>query len=594
MANSQEIGTVYLKVDAKPDSGFASEIEDAAGKAGGSAGELFGGEMGAKLKAMAPAAFAALAAAAGKALYSIGEDFDRMYDTIAIGTGATGDALESLNESARNVMSDVPASIDDVASTVADLNTRLGVSGDELEGLAAQYLQASRMVGEVDISKTTAAFNAFGLEGEAVSDALDDLFTVSQSTGIGMNELASAVQANAAPMQMLGFSFQETAAMVGAFDKAGLNSQQILSSMSKGLVNLAKDGEQPQEAFRRVTSELQALVDKGDEAAALDMASELFGTRGAAQFVGALKSGAMGIDDLTAALEGNQSAIMETANATMSAQERFQIMGNKLQVAIEPLASAVFNLVADIAEGLIPVIERIAPVISGVASFVGDVIKTVVSGVGALLETIGGFVDSIVAFFSGDGDILSTVGEFVSTLGSRALEAGGQFMASLLDGLGSAIGSLLGWFSSLPGQIVAAIGDPLTILHDVGMNIIQGAINGIGALAGALWSKVTSIFAGAVDSAEEAVDSHSPSRLFREIGQNMVIGAELGIEDEDLSFQTTVRSTMLNAASAAPTGFSGISAGGQTINIENMTVEANDVDEFVLSVERRLGRLAVM
>ncbi|MCW1000419.1 hypothetical protein OJ918_11020, partial [Streptococcus anginosus] len=70
-------------------------------------------------------AFAAISgaiAAAGGALYGIGSKFDEAWDTIRVGTGASGEALEGLKDTARNVASSVPASIEDIGTAVADIN----------------------------------------------------------------------------------------------------------------------------------------------------------------------------------------------------------------------------------------------------------------------------------------------------------------------------------------------------------------------------------------------------------------------------------------------------------------------------------------
>src|SRR3546814_18559191 len=48
----------------------------------------------------------------------------------------------------------------------------------------------------------------------------------------------------------------ETASLVGNLDKAGLNTSQMMSGLSRSLVNLAKDGEEPADAFRRVVGEI--------------------------------------------------------------------------------------------------------------------------------------------------------------------------------------------------------------------------------------------------------------------------------------------------------------------------------------------------
>ena len=269
------------------------------------------------------AAVATGMAVVGTALYKVGEQFDDVTDTIRTGTGATGKALDGLVQSAKNVGTQVPAEFAKIGPTIADLNTRLGLTGDTLETVASQYLEAGRILGEdVDIQTTTAAFSAFGIEGEAVIGAMDTLFQVSQATGVGMNELAGNVQQVAPALQAVGFSFEDSIALMGSLDKAGLNSSQIAAGLSRSLVNLAKDGEAPEEAFNRVVGELQGFVDTGDEAAALDLAGKIFGTRGASQFVGALQSGVLNMGDLMAATGATGDTILGVGEETMDFAER--------------------------------------------------------------------------------------------------------------------------------------------------------------------------------------------------------------------------------------------------------------------------------
>lgn len=92
------------------------------------------------------AAVATGVAVAGTALYKIGETFDDVTDTIRVGTGATGEALDGLVQSAKNVGTRVPADFSKIGPTIADLNTRLGLSGDTLETVASQYLEAGRIL----------------------------------------------------------------------------------------------------------------------------------------------------------------------------------------------------------------------------------------------------------------------------------------------------------------------------------------------------------------------------------------------------------------------------------------------------------------
>lgn len=338
--------------------GAVTEASDKAGKEGGArlSTRFAEGLKGSSLAAIG----AGMAAGIGAALYKVGETFDEVTDTIRTGTGATGEALDGLVDVAKRVGSTTPAEFSKIAPVVADLNTRLGLTGEDLETVAKQVLEAGRLLGQdVDISKTTAAFSAFGLEAKQIPGAMDDLFRVSQATGLGFNDLAQKTAQAAPTMKALGFGFQDTAAMIGAFDKAGLNSSQIMTSMTKGLTTLAKSGEEPKEAFKRVTGEIGSYIQSGNEAAALKLASKLFGTKGATQFVEALKQGKIGAEDMMKAIGATDDTILGVAGETSDFAEKWQIVQNNAQLALEPLGSAVFSALADVLSAMAPTLQDI-------------------------------------------------------------------------------------------------------------------------------------------------------------------------------------------------------------------------------------------
>lgn len=372
MAEKTSIADAYLAIIPSMEGSqgaITKELTGMLGGAGGAAeqaGTVAGASLGAgllsKAKAvLAPAAVGAAIVGVGTGLYKIGEVFDDVTDTIRTGTGATGDALDGLVAVAKNVGSEVPAQWDEIGSTVADVNTRMGLSGDTLQTVSEQYLEAGRILGEtVDVNKTSAAFSAFKIQGDDVVGAMDTLFQVSQSTGVGMNDLATSVSQNAPAMQNLGFSFEETAALAGSLDKAGLNSTQMMTAMSKGLVTLAKDGEEPQEAFRRVTDEIDGMIASGDTAGAIDLASGIFGTRAANQFVGAVQNGTLELDNLVGAVGASGDTILGVGDDTADFAETWQVVKNNAQLALEPLGSAVFSMLGDTLANLIDPMQAIS------------------------------------------------------------------------------------------------------------------------------------------------------------------------------------------------------------------------------------------
>lgn len=336
-------------------------VTGASDKAGSEGGKKLSEKLAEGLQGWAmPALAGGLLAGLGKGLYDVGAVFDDVNDTIRVGTGASGEALQGMVDIAKRIGRSVPVEYSKIGSVVADLNTRLGLSGDTLEKVASQYLEAGRLLGQdVNIQKTTAAFSAFGIQGEQVIDAMDNLFRVSQATGVGMNELASAAQQAAPSMKTLGFSFEDTIAMVGAFDKAGLNSTAVMASLSKGLVTLAKKGEEPKAAFKRVTGEIQGFLDKGNEAAALELASKIFGTRGAMQFIEAMKSGQLSAGDMMKSIGATDDSILGLAEETMDFAEQWTLLKNRALEALEPLGSAVFTWLGDTVAELIPKFQEL-------------------------------------------------------------------------------------------------------------------------------------------------------------------------------------------------------------------------------------------
>ena len=372
MAEKTSIADAYLAIIPSMEGSqgaITKELTGMLGGAGGAAeqaGTVAGASLGdgllSKAKAvLAPAAVGAAIVGVGTGLYKIGEVFDDVTDTIRTGTGATGDALDGLVAVAKNVGSEVPAQWDEIGSTVADVNTRMGLSGDTLQTVSEQYLEAGRILGEtVDVNKTSAAFSAFKVQGDDVVGAMDTLFQVSQATGVGMNDLATSVSQNAPAMQNLGFSFEETAALAGSLDKAGLNSTQTMTAMSRGLVTLAKDGEEPQEAFRRVTDEIDGMIASGDTAGAIDLASGIFGTRAANQFVGAVQNGTLELDNLVGAVGASGDTILGVGDDTADFAETWQVVKNNAQLALEPLGSTVFSMLGDTLANLIEPMQSIS------------------------------------------------------------------------------------------------------------------------------------------------------------------------------------------------------------------------------------------
>ena len=421
MAQGTTVATAYVQVMPSMD-GATTNITNAMlpqmDAAGASIGSALGASTGAKFsgvlsKVLPAATVSAVALAAGKALKDIGEQFDAMTDAIVVGTGASGEALDSLVASAKNIGSAVPADFEKVGDVVQNLNTRMGLMGDDLEALGERVLAASKMLGtEINLDTLTGAFNAFSVSGDQAAAKMDYLFNVSQATGIGFNDLTKIMESTAPSLQNLGFTFEQSANMAGLLDKAGLNASGTMSKMSKALVELSQPGESAAEAYRRVVAEMEEYIKAGDTAAALDIAMTVFGTKGAADFIGALQSGAISMDELTDSALGAGDGIMKTMQKTIDWDESWQILKNNIMVALEPLASGVLEGIAAAVQKLTDFViensesfQTLGEVLGYVADFAGMVLGPALDVVGDILGVVTGAVAGLINTFK---DLVST------------------------------------------------------------------------------------------------------------------------------------------------------------------------------------------
>ena len=468
----------------------------AAGQQGGDA--LGGGLMSTlqgslgKIAGVIGAAFAGIEV--GKFLLDIGGEFDEMTDAIIIGTGATGEALEALETSAKGIATTVPISFGEAGNIVQDLNTRLGLTGENLDDVGQRVAAAGELMGSaINVESMSGAFAAFNVAADDMAGEMDYLFGVSQSTGIAFDDLTRILESNAPALQGLGFSFEESANMAGLLDKAGMDASGMMGKMSKALVSLAQPGETAAEAYQRVLSEMEGYIEAGDEAAAMDLATELFGTRGAAQFVGAVQSGALAMDDLRDASLGAGEGIMGTYEATASWPEKWELLKNKAKEFLEPLAGALMDGLGMALDKLNEVMDSIDPsTLEGVASTLTELFTALIAAVTNLwtalqplvtflMETfVNGVIPAIEAallLLSGDFDgAKQKIGQALEGV-KTAVESARSYVVQKFDAIKSKVTDIAGRIKSTVtdkfGEIKKAITQPIEDAKDAVSDAIQ-------------------------------------------------------------------------------------------------------------------------
>ena len=356
--------------------------------------------------------------AIGKQLYELGAQFDEAFDTIRIGTGATGEALETLKDDFKEVYKSVPGTMEEASKAIADYNTRLGLTGEELRGISKQAIAVSKMLGEdlnTTIESSSQTLQQWGIDSKDMGKQMDYIFKVSQSTGIGFNELMTNMQSYGPQLQEMGYSFEQAGALIGQMEKAGVNTTEVLAAMKKSVGTLAKEGIS---ASAGMQIYYEKIKNAGTAAEATAIANEVFGMRAGSTVANAIKKGTLSVDAFTKSLENNGETIIGAMKDTMDAKEKWELLIKEVTTAIEPLASAVFDLVGS----CIPIVATLLNVVTPILKLLADhanvlipIIMGVVAALGSLsvIETVVGLMNvlkaSTIATTLANGGLLASL-----------------------------------------------------------------------------------------------------------------------------------------------------------------------------------------
>jgi len=452
--DTKKLGTALAGADAQL-GGFQGKVQGWAGKLGVAA-------------AAAGVAIGAGVGLAAVGLFKLGENFDSAYDKIRVGTGATGQALKGLEGDFKQVLKDVPTDFEGASTAIADLNTRLGLTGEPLQELSGQFINLSRITGtEVasNIDNITRVFGDWGISVDQQAESMDKLYRASQASGIGLEELSTSVVQFGAPLRNLGFTFDDSLALLAQFNKTGVNTQTVFAGLKAGVGKLAKSGEDIPTTFRRIVSEITAL---GPGSEATGKAIELFGQRAGPDLADAIAGGKFEIDGLLDSITNGGDTINQAALDTEDFAEKWQRFKNRVLVGLEPLAMKVFDGVGAAMDKLGPVVERVAAWVQGQAvPALKDFGETAARVVVPAFQKVAGFVT---------GTLLPGLVKLGSWLSDKR---------ELLIGVGAAIGvglvaAFVSWATAAASAAAATIAATWPILA------IGAAIAGL--VAGVVWA----------------------------------------------------------------------------------------------------------
>ena len=481
MANSGKVMEAIVKVCGSIDPSLGQAVSDTEGKLG---------KINVKAAAITAAVGAGIAATAkltveaGKYLEGLGEEFDNAYDTIRIRTGATGDAITSLEDDMKAVYQNVPAAMEDTSQAIADYNTRLGLTGTDLQDISQQALQVSDMLDEdlgTVIEGSSKAFQVWNIDADNMGDAMDYVFKASQSTGTGFSDLMTNVQKFAPQLQNLGYDFEESVALISQLDKAGVNNTEVLAAMKKSVASLAKEGIGAEEGLQQYSDKIKNAKDMTE---ATSVASEIFGTRAASTMAAAIRDGSIDVSNFASELSASSETISTAANDTYDFAERLEMFKHQAEVALEPLANTVFDSINDLMPVVSEALTQIMPIIDDLVTDLIPVINEILPQiVDLVLEMLPFATQILTTILPVMLDLLNMIMPILSQAITLVLPIIIQLLQTLMpvitELVNGPIGELLNALLNLMTNAASPLIGVIQILAAMFTGALQGALSSI-------------------------------------------------------------------------------------------------------------------
>lgn len=135
---------------------------------------------------------------------------------------------------------------------------------------------------------------------------------------------------------------------------------------------------------------------------------------------------------------------------------------------------------------------------------------------------------------------MSAIGSLLGRLPGILRGAFTSAFGAARSAVSTGISTVLSFFRALPGRIVSALGSLGSALYGVGKNIVQGLVNGVRSMAGALKDALLRLLPGPLAKFAGALGINSPSTVFAGYGRNIGEGLIVGVQSQQHAVERAI------------------------------------------------------
>ena len=346
------------------------------------------------------------------ALNKFGAEMNEVSIEIAKGTGETGEKLRKLTETAEKTMvKGFGRSTKELGVMVADLNTRFGATGEQLQDLTGEFDKFARITDtdvKGSINEVADIINKWGMSTLEVNPLLDQLTVASQKSGASVADLMSGLKSGQAIFSQFGMSTTKTIAFLSSLKQNGISTESALTGMRTALAKFSSEGIEASAGLQKVISEIQNAKSDTD---ALNISLKTFGTRAGAEMVQAFRSGTASVDDFVSALENAGGAVEKTNEFSRSSALAMTELKNSLKGTFSGFGKGINDLFTDLIDSVKSLVEFLSPIIEPIGDIIGDVFSTIGEIIKTLIQAFTEFQTKYNTIYNGLVKTLETIKE---------------------------------------------------------------------------------------------------------------------------------------------------------------------------------------